>query len=387
MKFTYLKQKQQNRWVAFVNYFAWLKLSFILILLLTACSGSHPDQDQAAVNSDALPVTVLAVIPTSAPRFLETIGQAEGAKEVEVRPRVGGILLKHLYEEGTDVQANQPLFLIDPVPFEIALQRAKAQLSEQQAKVADAKREFVRMQRLLAKNFVSQRMYDVAVTTLAVEEAMLKNVRETLKQAQLNLSYTRVVAPVAGVSGRARFSEGSLVELQNSLLTTIQQITPMWVRFSLSDHELIKLGGQLSEQNVTAVTLTLPDGKIYPFAGKINFAASSIDPTLGTQQLRAVVDNPDRRLLPGQFVRVRIQTGEYQHIFLVPQTSVLAGDTGKHVYLANEDNEVVMQPVQAGDWIDKDWIILDGLKNGDRVIIDNLIKLRPGMIVAPQAAD
>ncbi len=387
MKFMHTKQKLQSRWMVFIGYLSCPKLSLVLILFLAACSGGRSDQNQTAVNSDALPVTVLAVMPTSAPRILDTIGQTEGAKEVEVRPRVGGILLKHLYEEGANVQANQSLFLIDPVPFEIVLQRAKAQLLEQQAKVADAKREFVRMQRLLAKNFVSQRMYDTAVTTLAVEEAILKSTHEILKQAQLNLSYTKVVAPVAGVSGRARFSEGSLVEMQDSLLTTIQQITPMWVRFSLSDHELLKLGGQLTEQIVTAVTLILPDGNTYPFVGKINFAASSIDPMLGTQQLRAVFDNPDRRLLPGQFVRVHIQTGEYHNIFLIPQTSVLAGDAGKHVYLVNDKNKVVMQPVQAGDWIGKDWIILDGLKSGDRVIVDNLIKLRPEMIVAPQAAN
>lgn len=143
----------------------------------------------------------------------------------------------------------------------------------------------------------------------------------------------------------------------------------------------------MTEQTVTSVRLILPDGSTYPLPGKINFAASSIDPTLGTQQLRAEFANPDRRLLPGQFVRVHIQSGEYQDVFLVPQPAVLAGDTGKHVYLVNERNEVIMQPVQAGDWADKDWIILDGLKNGDRVIIDNLIKLRSGMTVVPQLAD
>jgi membrane fusion protein (multidrug efflux system) len=366
-----------------------LLVDFLLmsILLLGGCSGTYSDENQTAAEQDLLVVTVMKVLSVNAPRIFETIGQIEGAKEVEVRPRVGGILLKHLYEEGVDVEINQPLFLIDPVPYEIALQRARAQFAEQQAMVTDAEREVQRMKRLLAEKFVSQRMFDSAATTLAINTATLKNALEVVKQAQLNLSYTRVTAPVSGVSGRARLSEGSLVEAQNSLLTSIQQIAPIWARFSLSDHELLRLGGQLTEQTVTSVRLILPDGSTYPLPGKINFAASSIDPTLGTQQLRAESANPDRRLLPGQFVRVHIQSGEYQDVFLVPQPAVLAGDTGKHVYLVNERNEVIMQPVQAGDWAGKDWIILDGLKNGDRVIIDNLIKLRSGMMVVPQLAD
>lgn len=369
--------------------YSFLLVDFLLmsILLLGGCSGTYSDENQTAAEQDLLVVTVMKVLSVNAPRIFETIGQIEGAKEVEVRPRVGGILLKHLYEEGVDVEINQPLFLIDPVPYEIALQRARAQFAEQQAMVTDAEREVQRMKRLLAEKFVSQRMFDSAATTLAINTATLKNALEVVKQAQLNLSYTRVTAPVSGVSGRARLSEGSLVEAQNSLLTSIQQIAPIWARFSLSDHELLRLGGQLTEQTVTSVRLILPDGSTYPLPGKINFAASSIDPVLGTQQLRAEFANPDRRLLPGQFVRVHIQSGEYQDVFLVPQPAVLAGDTGKHVYLVNERNEVIIQPVQEGDWAGKDWIILDGLKNGDRVIIDNLIKLRSGMMVVPQLAD
>ncbi len=383
----FIKIKQRSRYVVFVYSFLLASWLLVSILLLGGCSGTHSDENQTAAEQGLLAVTVMKVSPVNAPRILETIGQTEGAKEVEVRPRVGGILLKHLYEEGAGIEANQPLFLIDPVPYEIALQRARAQFAEQQAMVADAEREVQRMRRLLAEKFVSQRMFDSAATTLAIKAAALKNALEVVKQAQLNLSYTQVIAPVSGVSGRARLSEGSLVEAQNSLLTSIQQITPIWARFSLSDHELLRLGGQLTEQTVTSVRLILPDGSTYPLPGKINFAASSIDPMLGTQQLRAEFANPDRRLLPGQFVRVHIQSGEYKDIFLVPQPAVLAGDGGKHVYLVNERNEVIMQPVKAGDWAGKDWIILNGLKNGDRVIIDNLIKLRPGMMVVPQVAD
>ncbi|MGG7055343.1 efflux RND transporter periplasmic adaptor subunit [Nitrosomonas sp. ANs5] len=360
--------------------------ALLLCALLAACSKDSTNRNEFPETDQALPVSVVRVNPVNAPRMTETVGQTEGAKEVEVRPRVGGILLKHLYEEGESVQANQALFLIDPEPFQIALAQARARLSEQQARVTDAELEEARLKRLVAENFVSQRMYDNAVASLAIERAGMGAAREQVRQAQLNLSYTKVVAPVGGSSGRAQFSEGSLVEAQNSLLTTIHQVSPVWVRFSLSDHDLTRLGGYLTEQNVQLVQVILPDGSEYPLSGKINFAASYIDPVLGTQQLRATFENPDKRLLPGQFVRVRIKTGEYQNVFVVPQPAVLASDLGKYVYVVNEQNEATIRSVQAGEWTGRDWVILDGLMSGDRVIVDNLIKLQPGLIVAPQEA-
>jgi membrane fusion protein (multidrug efflux system) len=353
-------------------------------LLLTACVKDNTTTSEFPGDKRALRVSVIEAKPINAPRMTETIGQTEGAREVEVRPRVGGILLRHLYEEGASVKANQSLFLIDPIPFEIALELARAQFSEQQARATDAEREEARQKRLVAENFVSQRMYDNAVANLAVERAALKSARERVRQAQLNLSYTKVEAPVSGISGRAQFSEGSLVEAQNSLLTTIHQVSPMWVRFSLSDHELTRLGGPLTEKTVQLVKVILPDGSEYPLSGRINFTASFIDPVLGTQQLRATFDNQEKRLLPGQFVRVKIVTGEYQDVYIVPQTAVLASDLGKHVYIVNEHNEAVIRPVSVGDWTGKDWVILNGLQAGDYIIVDNLIKLRPGMLVEPE---
>jgi membrane fusion protein, multidrug efflux system len=353
-------------------------------LLLTACVKDNTTTSEFPGDKRALRVSVIEAKPINAPRMTETVGQTEGAREVEVRPRVGGILLRHLYEEGAGVKANQSLFLIDPIPFEIALELARAQFSEQQARATDAEREEARQKRLVAENFVSQQMYDNAVANLAVERAALKSARERVRQAQLNLSYTKVVAPVSGISGRAQFSEGSLVEAQNSLLTTIHQVSPMWVRFSLSDNELTRLGGPLTEETVQLVRVILPDGSEYPLSGKINFAASFIDPVLGTQQLRATFENQEKRLLPGQFVRVKIVTGEYQDVYIVPQTAVLASDLGKHVYIVNEHNEAVIRPVSVGEWTGKDWIILNGLQAGDYIIVDNLIKLRPGMLVEPE---
>ncbi len=360
---------------------------FVTVVILTACSNNNQEAPGNISSQMAMPVSVMSVDPTSVPISAEAVAQTEGAKEVEIRPRVGGILLKRLYDEGAAVEEGQPMFLIDPVPYQNALAQAKAQLTEQKARIEQTRREENRLQELLSTKSISQREYDNAVSENAITNAALQQAEVRVRDAKLNLSYTTVTAPVKGISGRRQLSEGVLVQANTSLLTTIIQLSPIWVRFSLSDNELTKLGGYLSEQNVINVTLILPDGTEYNQSGKLNFAAREIDPTLGTQQLRATFDNSDQQLLPGQFVRVRVTTGEQKGIFLVPQTAVLTSDLGKAVYVVNEKNEAVMRPVVTGNWVGKDWVILEGLKAGDKVIVDNLIKLRPGTPVSPHSKD
>ncbi|MDP1559314.1 MAG: efflux RND transporter periplasmic adaptor subunit [Nitrosomonas sp.] len=358
----------------------------LVSLLLAACSNSEPIPEITSVN-EAIPVSVIQVQPTSVPISVETVAQAEGAKEVEIRPRVSGILLKQLYTEGSPVDAGQPLFLIDPAPFKNTLAEVRAQLLEQSIVVEQAKVEESRQHRLVTENFVSQRVYDSAAANLAIAKAALQSAKVRVQQAELNLSYTTVTAPVNGVTGRSEFSEGSLVTAHTSLLTTIAQLSPIWVRFSFSDNELVRFGGRLNEQNVEKVWVILPDGSTYQQEGEINFAASQIDPLLGTQQLRATFENEDQRLLPGQFVRVRVTAGESTNVFIVPQVAVLTSDLGRYVYVVNEKNEVTVRAVVAGDWIGKDWIILEGLNAGDKVIVDNIIRLSPGKVVVPQLSD
>ena len=354
----------------------------IIFAALSACSKN----DHASAQPPAgvpLPVSIVEVQPTSVPISAEAVAQTEGAKEVEIRPRVGGILLKRLYEEGAEVKEGQSLFLIDPVPYQNALAQAKAQFAQQQARVIQTEREEKRLRDLLETEAVSQREYDNAASDNAIAHATLQQAEVRVRDAELNLSYTNVAAPVSGISGRFRFSVGALVEANSSLLTTIVQLSPIWVRFSLSDNELAQLGGPLNEQRVQEITLILPDGREYEKKGKLNFAASQIDPLLGTQQLRAEFDNSERRLLPGQFVRARVVTGMQDGVYLVPQVAVLTSDLGTTVYVVNEKNEATARPVVTGRWTGKDWVILDGVKASDKVIIDNLIKLRPGTPVAP----
>ncbi|MEE8617641.1 MAG: efflux RND transporter periplasmic adaptor subunit [Nitrosomonadaceae bacterium] len=360
-------------------------ITLAISVVLAACSNGDQEALSNPTPKKTMPVSVIKVQPTTVPISAEAVAQTEGAKEVEIRPRVGGILLKLLYEEGTAVKAGQPMFLIDPIPYQNALAQAKAQLAEQKARIEQTRREENRLQELLVMESISQREYDNAVSDNAVANAALQQAEVRVREAKLNLSYTTVTAPVKGVSGRRLLSEGVLVEANSSLLTTVIQLSPIWVRFSLSDNELVKLGGYLSEQNVQNVTLILPDGTEYDQRGELNFAARQIDPSLGTQQLRATFDNSEQRLLPGQFVRVRVTTGEREGVFLVPQTAVQTSDLGRSVYVVNEKSEAVMRPVVTGRWIGKDWVILEGLKAGDKVIVDNLIKLRSGTPVSPHS--
>ena len=336
--------------------------------LLAGCSDSKP---AGAPPMGPMPVTVLDVQPQKIPSSVEVMAQTEGARETEVRARVAGILVKRLYQEGETVKAGQPLFQIDRSSYEIALAEAKA-------KADQTSREMNRLKGLIDAKAISQKEYDDAASANAIAQA-------ALHQAQLNLSWTTVTAPVSGTTGRAAKSEGNLITAgADSLLTSIYQSNPIWVRFSLGDSDLGKLpGGRATRSNITGVELILADGTVYPKAGKLNFLASNIDTTLGTQALRAEFDNHDNQLLPGQFVRVRLLTGERDGVFLVPQSAVIQSEQGTVVMLAGDGDKVAPRPVQVGEWRGKDWVILGGLKAGEKVIIDTLIKPRPGAPVAP----
>lgn len=364
--------------------FGLLAITLISSAMLAACGKKDEATNGAA--APAMPVTVITMSPSSVPISAEAVAQTEGAKQVEIRPRVGGILLKKLFEEGAEIKAGQAMFLIDPVPFQIALSNAKAQLAQQKARLEQTEREAKRLQALVATQSISQREADNALSDNALAKAGLAQFEAAVREAELNLSYTTVTSPISGVAGRFELSEGALVSANTSLLTTVSQITPIWVRFSLSDNELAQLGGPLTQNNVREVRLIFPNGEEYAKKGTINFAASSIDPQLGTQQLRATFANENKQLLPGQFMRVRVVTGEKSGVFVVPQTAVVNNDQGKFVYVVNEKNQAVITPIVAGNWVGKDWVILSGLQAGDKVAVDNIIKLRPGMVVVPNPA-
>lgn len=359
-----------------------------LAVLVSGCGQGESDSAHAATPAAAaVPATVLQVEPQRVPIAVDAVGQVEGSREVEVRARVSGILLKRSYKEGDVVSAGARLFKIDPAPFEIALAQARAQLAQEQARNDQARREAARLKPLAEQKAVSRKEYDDTNSNLKLSNATLEAAQAGVRQAELNLSYTEVTAPVSGVSGRAARSEGSLVSAgADSLLTTISRVDPIWVRFSLSESDLDKLPRRrLVRGATTEVRLILPDGTHYPGKGRLNFAATQIDPKLGTQQLRAEFDNPKVQLLPGQFVRVQLVAGYRDKVFLVPQTAVMEAEAGYMLFVIDKDGKAALRPVQLGDWIGSDWMVLGGLAAGDRVIVDNLLRLRPGAAVSPLA--
>lgn len=341
----------------------------VLLLVIVAWNGWSFWQ-KLPKAPPPVPVTLLVAEPTSVPYVIEVMAQAEGANETEVRARVGGILVKRLYEEGQKVSAGQPLFQIDPEPFRIKLEEA-------QAKATQTAREATRLKKLYAQQAVSRKEMDDAISANDIAQA-------NLKEAQLNLQWTTVTAPVSGVAGRANRSEGNLISTaaDGSLLTTLHQVNPIWIRFGLSDNETASLpGGRLDPNADTTVQLVMDDGSLYSEIGKINFQSTFIDPKLGTQQLRATFANPDEKLLPGQFLRARISTGKLENIYLIPQAAVIQSEKGFMVWVIGEDGKVIPTPIKPGAWSGKDWIILGGLQPGMKVVVDNIIKIRPGATV------
>ena len=321
----------------------------------------------------ALPVSVIEVRPTSVPSVIEVTGQAEGAKETEVRARVNGILLQRLFVEGSTVKAGQPLFQIDPVPFQNALDEA-------QARAKQTEREAARLKKLFSQQAVSRKEFDDATSLNEIAQA-------TLKTAKLNLAWTTVTAPVDGVSGRALRSEGHLITSTGDAgwLTSIYQVDPIWVRFGLSGADAAQLPAGRADAPVDApVQLLLGNGQAYDQMGKLNFRSVFIDPKLGTQQLRAEFPNPQRKILPGQFLRVKITTGTLDNVFLVPQRAVIQNERGYMVWTVGSDNKVISTPLKMGNWLGQNWVVLSGLKPGDRVVVDQIIKIRPGASVNPK---
>jgi membrane fusion protein (multidrug efflux system) len=323
------------------------------------------------------------VQPQTLPVTLEYTAQTAGSREVEVRARVTGILLKRNFTEGGPVKQGQSLFTIDAAPFEAAAARAEADVAAAAARVEQAQRNAARLKPLYAEKAVSQKEYDDAVSAEAIGAADLKAARARLVEAKLNLTYTKVEAPVSGYASRALVSEGTLVSGPNVLLTSVVQVDPIWVNFGIPDNEQARLrsesdAGRLALPKNFEVELRQADGSLYPKKGRVSFADVRISPATGTREARAEVPNPDGALRPGQFVRVILHGATRPNALTVPQRAVLEGPQGKFVYVVDEKSTAQPRPVQAAEWSGDNWVITEGVKSGDRVIVDGLLKLGPG---------
>jgi membrane fusion protein (multidrug efflux system) len=360
--------------------------------MLTACKGDG--QTDAAQKAAPPPeVSVLTVSPQDLPVTFEFVGQTAGSREVEVRARVGGILLRRHYEEGQWVKQGTVLFTIDPAPFEAALRKAQGALAVEQAQLAQASHDLARFRSLIQEGAISQQAYDQARAAYQAAEARVQSARAVVTEARLNLNYTTVEAPIAGVTGRAEKSEGSLVAAGTDLLTRIAQVEPIYVNYSYSEQERLRVRSEaaagrliLPPNNEFEVELRLGDGSTYPRTGRVNFNDVRVRPGTGTIEARAVFPNPARRLLPGQFVRVAVKGIVRPEAIVVPQAAVLTGQQGKFVYVVREDGTVEARPVQTGEWREQDFLVTSGLQPGDRVAVSGVSRLQPGMPIKAVAA-
>ncbi|KVP44324.1 efflux RND transporter periplasmic adaptor subunit [Burkholderia ubonensis] len=362
---------------------ATLLCSMPLIAALAVCTGC---KKPAAVPKLGEPeVTIVTVAPRDTPVDFEFTAQTQSSHEVEIRARVDGFLDKRTYVEGQMVKSGQTLFQMDHKPFDAALQTAKGQLAQQQARLNVAKENLARVRPLAAQNALSKKDLDDAVGNVQQAEAAVIAAQGQVQTAQLNLGYTTIKSPITGLSSFARQQDGSYVTATAAgLLTYVYQLDPMWVNFSISENEMLKRRDEIAKGKLRfppndefVVTLVLADGTVFPQRGRINFANPAFSTDTGTFLVRAVFDNPNGTLRPGQFVRARVSGATRPGAVLVPQRAVLQGAKSHYVWVVDNESKAHQRVVEVGEWHGDDWFIAGGLKAGERVVVDGAIRVAP----------
>ncbi|QJR15941.1 efflux RND transporter periplasmic adaptor subunit [Usitatibacter palustris] len=366
------------------------------ILLSVAALLAGCGEKAAPPKAPPPEVGVVTIQPRTLPLVSEQAGQTAGFREVEVRARVSGILVKRLYTEGQQVKEGQVLFQIDPDPFRAALDQARGSLRQQQASLERATQDRDRIVPLFKENAVSRKDFDDANSNFEGATASVAIARANVTQAEINLGYTNVTAPISGFASKENKSEGSLVSNSPGdagLLTTISQLDPMYVNFAFAETEKLEYDQNIRTGRVVApkdlrvpVRVKLADGTIYDTPGLLDFADAKVDPKTGTIRARAEFPNKKGTLLPGQFVRVLAAMGEIQNAFAVPERAITQAQATRLVLVVNAQNKVEPHPVVLGPRVGDEIVIVSGVKAGDRVIVDGLMKARPGSEVKPVAA-
>lgn len=353
------------------------------LLVLAGCSNDDQPAQQGGGGMPPAAVVVETAELTDASVRQDYAGRARGAREVEVRARISGILEQRLYDEGQMVKEGDALFRIDRKPAEAALQRARAQRQVADANLRQAEREWNRISSLYERNAVSERDRDSAQSALELAEANMAVANAGMTQAELDVGYTEVTAPISGVTSLEDFPEGSLIDT-GTLLTTIVQLDPIHVRFALPENDATirrvareSMASAGEEQNVTA-RLVLADGSEYPLDGRIDFTASTLDPRTGSVSARAVFPNPEQMVVPGQFVRVRVELQSFDDIITVPEKAVAQSPQGPVVYVVDDEGKARARVVELGPVSQGRQILLEGLEAGDRFIVSGLTNLRDG---------
>jgi len=345
-------------------------------LLLAGCDQATSQKPPAPPPPE---VAVIEVHPEAVPLTRELVGRLAPTRVAQVRARVAGIILDRVYREGTDVAQDEVLYRIDPAPLEAALHAREAALARARADATNAAATAKRFRELAEKQLISTQDLDNALASERSTAAAVKQAQADVESARLDLGYATVTAPIAGRAGRSLVTEGALVgQGETTRLTTIEQIDPVYVNFSLSVTEIRELQGGASAPQPASVEVTLPDGTPYPQAGTLDFSDLAVDPGTGAMSLRAVVPNPDHRLLPGMFVNLRLTTGIVDNAFVLPQAAVARDDGGAYALTVDAEGKVVKRRLQTHGMTDTGWIVTGELGDGNQVIVEGLQKVQPG---------
>jgi membrane fusion protein (multidrug efflux system) len=361
---------------------------------LSVLSGCGDKISSAQAQGAGMPppeVSVVTVAPERIAMTTDLPGRLEAARIAQVRARVPGIVTKRVFREGSEVKAGDVLFRIDAAPFQATYNSAQAALARAEANQAQANLKAERFKSLVATNAISKQEYDDAQTAQKQTAADVAAAKATRETARLNLGYATVTAPISGRIGRALVTEGALVgQGEATPLALVQQLDPIYVNVTQSSTEALQLqramaNGQLQSagKGQAKVTLLMEDGSAYPHPGKLLFTDMTVDQSSGAITLRAEVPNPDRFLLPGMYVRARIDQAVKEQAIAVPQQAVQRDPGGASVMLVGADGKVAVQPVKADTAQGNVWIVSEGLKAGDRVIVEGFQKVRPGAVVKP----
>jgi membrane fusion protein (multidrug efflux system) len=371
----------------------WLPFGLCL-LWISGCGGDKP---AASAQPQAVPATVITVMAADVPWVGEFVGETESSQEVEIRARVEGFLESISYREGAVVNKGDVLFQMDRKPFEAALAAAQAEMQAQRARLETASANLNRVGPLAAEDALSQKDLDDAKGAKDAAVAAVEGARSRVQQAEINLSYTTILSPVTGVTSFARKQPGSFIAPgPDSLLTYVSALDPMRVNFSVSENEQLKFNKMIAEGKLRpadgqkyTIQVVLADGTVVPAPGHITFGDASFSKETGTFLVRAELPNKDGTLRPGQFVRVLMGGPSWANAIQVPQRAVMQGPQGNFVWVVDAESKAQFRPVTVGPLTGDLWLIADGLKDGERIVVDGGLKLAPGVPVkalSPQEA-
>lgn len=362
-------------------------LNSLLIVLLFTCASSCKDK-VASTSTKLSEVSVITIEPKDTPITIKFIGQTQSSHQVEIRSRVNGFLDKQSYVEGRFVHTGDVMFLMDAKPFKTQLDAEQGALAEQQARLQTAAANLLRVKPLVKLHALSKKDLDEALGQEQAAAAAVQSAKANVEKATLDLGYTTISTPISGLSSYARLQEGTYISPTNNLLTTVSQIDPMWVNFSVSENDVLKYRGEtgrglfrIPKDKSYVVKVVLADGTLYSEKGRLTFADAEYNQQTGTFLVRATIANPKNLLRPGQFLRVHLLGGMRPQAILVPQQAVSQGAKGHFVWIVDKESKAQTKEVEVGPWHKNQWFINKGLTAGDIVIVEGTIKLTAGQPV------